>query len=79
MLKILEIWRFFNFIFATNHPLSPNFKNVMYVLEELLKNVCTKFQIIPFINVVFIAFLMLKNCYFFRAFGRIIMQFHIFI
>ena len=55
MLNILEILRFFQHVcFFLNHPKFENFerkKNRIYVLEDTLKNVCTKFQVIPFINV----------------------------
>ena len=50
----LDIFNFFLFLQKTN------LKNGIYVLEEPLKNICTKFQGIPFINVVFIAFWMWK-------------------
>ena len=49
----LEIFQHF-FIFAKNPQIS-KFKKIC-VLEEPLRNVCTKLQVIPFINVVFIAF-----------------------
>ena len=51
-----EIFSSFFYFFQKNPP---NFKiskeNRINVLEETLKNVCTKFQVIPFINVVFTA------------------------
>ena len=53
---ISEIFSTF-FIFTKNPPKFQNFqKNEICVLEEPLKNLCTKFQVIPFINIVFIAF-----------------------
>ena len=60
MLKILEILRFFStFIFIFFKKNRPKFgifeKTEKYMLEDTLKNVYTKFQLIPFINVVFIA------------------------
>ena len=52
----LEIFQHF-FYFYKKSPKFQNFqKKEISVLEEPLKNVCTKFQVIPFINVVFIAF-----------------------
>ena len=55
-LKFLRTFQHFFFIFSKNHPKFQNFqKTGIYVLEETLKNVCTKFQVIPFINAVFIA------------------------
>ena len=58
-LKILEILRFFHHLFlffSKNPPKFQNFqKTGIYVLDEILKNVCAKFQVIPFINAVFIA------------------------
>ena len=56
--EILEILKFFQhfFIFAKITKFQNFQKTGMYLLEEPLKNVCTKFQVIPFINVVFIAF-----------------------
>ena len=64
ILKVLEIWRFI-FLFLQKNP--QNFKILktgINVLEELLKYVCTKFQVIPFINDVFIAFWMWKKATF---------------
>ena len=61
--KFWKFWDFFNifFIFSKNPPKFQNFqKTGIYVLEETLKNVCTKFQVIPFINAVFIALWMWK-------------------
>ena len=56
----LEIFSSF-FIFTKNLPKFKIFQETgIYVLEEPLKNVCAKFQVIPFINVVFIAFWMWK-------------------
>ena len=44
------------FFFSKNLPKFQNFqKTGIYVLEETLKNVCTKFQVIPSTNAVFIA------------------------
>ena len=50
----------------------------MYVLEETLKNVYTKFQAIPFINAVFTALSMWKMATF-QGIGRNTMHFQIFI
>ena len=61
--EILENSKFFQhfFIFSKNPPKFQNFqKTGIYVLEETLKKVCNKFQVIPFINVVFIALWMWK-------------------
>ena len=58
ILKILKNFEIFStfFIFSQNPPKFQNFqKTGIYVLDETLKNVCTKFQVIPFINAVFIA------------------------
>ena len=56
-----EIFSTFFFILSKNPPKFQNFqKNGIYVLEETKKNVCTKFQVIPFINAVFIALWMWK-------------------
>ena len=56
-----EIFSTFFFIFSKNPPKFQHFqKTGIYVLEETLKNVCTKFQVIPFINAVFIALWMWK-------------------
>ena len=58
MLKIWEILSFFQhfLFFFQKIPQISKFSNTrIYVLEETLKNVCTKFQVIPFINAVFIA------------------------
>ena len=63
---ISDFWNFENFgnfeifififIFVFKSPKFQNFrKTVINVLEDTLKHVCTKFQIIPFINAVFIA------------------------
>ena len=70
---ISDFWNFENFenfkifsticfIFFKKSPQISKFsqKNGLYVLEQSLKNVCTKFQVIPFINAVFIALLMWK-------------------
>ena len=74
-----EIFSTFFFIFSKNTPKFQNFqKTGIYVLEETQKNVCTKFQVIPSINAVFIALWMWKWLLF-RAFGRNTMHFHIFI
>ena len=57
ILKILQNFEIFStfFIFSKNPPKFQNCqKTGIYVLEETLKNVCTKFQVIPFINAVFI-------------------------
>ena len=58
-----KFWKFENFstflfYLQKKNPQISKFskKNEICVLEEPLKNVCTKFQVIPFINVVFIAF-----------------------
>ena len=53
----LEIFKHFLFMQKKKFTFS---KNGIYVLEEPLKNVCTKFQVIPFMNIVFIAFWMWK-------------------
>ena len=65
--KFWKFWKFwdffiiFLFFFQKNPPKFQNFqKTGICVLEETLKNVCTKFQVIPFINVVFIALWMWK-------------------
>ena len=56
-----EIFSTFFLFFSKNPPKFQNFQNTgIYVLEETLKNVCTKFQVIPFINAVFIALWMWK-------------------
>ena len=56
-----DIFSTFFFYFSKNPPKFQNFqKTGIYVLEETLKNVCTKFQVIPFINAVFIALWMWK-------------------
>ena len=67
---------FFYYFFKKSPQISKFSKTGIYVLEETLKNVCTKFQVIPFINAVFIALWMWKNGYFS---GRNTMHFHIFI
>ena len=65
LLKYVTFWKFGDFfhiifIFA-KIPKFLNFqKTGVYELEEPLKNVCTMFQVISFINVVFIAFWMWK-------------------
>ena len=56
-----EIFSTFFFNFSKNPPKFQNVqKTGIYVLEETLKNVRTKFQVIPFINAVFIALWMWK-------------------
>ena len=66
--KFWKFWDFFQHFFSIFFKKSPKFQNFQktgkYVLEETLKNVCTKFQVIPFINAVFIALLNVKNGYF---------------
>ena len=52
---ILEIWSFFNILFSFLQKKKIQIKNGIYVLELSLKNVCCKFQLRPFRNVVFIA------------------------
>ena len=47
---------FFLFLRKKIPQVSKFSKTGIYVLEKPLKNVCTKRQVIPFINVVFIAF-----------------------
>ena len=42
-------------LFKKSPQISKFSKTGIYVLEETLKNVCTNFQVIAFINVVFIA------------------------
>ena len=78
ILKNLEIWRFKKKISLQIPQISKYSKTGTYVLERSLKNVCSKFQVIPYRNVIFIAFWMWKWLLF-RAIGRNIMQFHIFI
>ena len=58
ILKLLGIWIFFQHFYFCKKSLkiSKFSKNGIYVLEQPLKNVYTKFQVIPSINVVFIAF-----------------------
>ena len=58
----LEIFSTLFYFFKKNPPKFKNFqkKNGIYVLEETLNNVCTKFQVIPFINAVFTALWMWK-------------------
>ena len=54
-LKFWKFWDFFQhcFLFFQKIPQISKFqKNGIYVLEETPKNVCTKFQVIPFINAV---------------------------
>ena len=52
---------FFYFFFQKNPPKFQNFqKTGIYVLEETQKNVCTKFEVIPFVNAVFTALWMWK-------------------
>ena len=79
--KFWKFWDFFqHFIFSKNPPKFQNFqKNGIYVLGETLKNLCTKFQAISFINAVFIALWMWKKWLLFMAFGRNTTHFHIFI
>ena len=84
ILKSLEILRFFSTFILFLQKIPSNFqickkKNGIYVLEKSLKNVCIKFQVIPFISVVFIAFGMWKMSTFPGHFGGDTMQFHIFI
>ena len=48
--KFWKFWDFFNifFYFFKKSPKFQNFqKTGIYILEETLKNVCTKFQVIP--------------------------------
>ena len=74
-----EIFSTFFFYFFKKSPQISKFsKTGIYVLKETLKNVCTKCQVIPFINAVFIA-LWIEKWLLFRAFGRNTMHFHIFI
>ena len=62
--KFWKFWDFFNIFFYFFQKIPLNFKifkkNGIYVLEETLRNVCTKFQVIRFINAVFIALWMWK-------------------
>ena len=61
--KFWKFWDFFNifFYFFKKSPKFQNFqKTGIYVLDEALKNVCTKFQVNSFINAVFIALWMWK-------------------
>ena len=72
-LKFWKFWKFGDFfnIFLFLQKIPQNFKMLktgIYVLEQPLNNVGTKCQVIPFINVVFIAFWMSKWLLF-RAYG----------
>ena len=70
---ISDFWNFANFwnldiffntfiLFLQKNPRKFQIfhKTGIYVLEKPLKNVCSKFQVIPFINVLFIPFWMWK-------------------
>ena len=59
-LKFWKFWDFFQHFFFKKSPQILKFKNGIYVLEEPPKNVYTNFEVIPFRNVVFIAFRMWK-------------------
>ena len=71
-----EIFQHFFFYFSTNPPKFQNVqKTGIYVLGESRKNVCAKFQVIPFINAVFIALWMWKMATS-QGIGRYTMHFH---